>query len=199
MGVKRLSEVTQNKIKIVEKAGLKLQDLLHKADPWQGMDCQRAGCLLCLTKLATGRQLGQDCHKRNVVYETSCLTCARKQDEEIEEMHRGDEEKIREMKKRTMRYLYVGETARSTYERAFEHLSDMRQLKIKSHMLRHMVEMHEGEKREDVQFGVRILRQAKTAFERQIMESVLIQEMRGHHLMNLKSEYNRCAIPGQQR
>ena len=71
----------------------------------------------------------------------------------------------------------------------------MRQLKTKSHMLRHMVEMHEGEKREDVQFGVRILRQAKTAFERQIMESVLIQEMRGHHLMNLKSEYNRCAIP----
>ena len=35
----------------------------------------------------------------------------------------------------------------------------------------------------------------KTAFERQIYESVLIQESRNHNLLNSKSEFNRCAIP----
>ena len=34
-----------------------------------------------------------------------------------------------------------------------------------------------------------------SSFERQILESVKIQENRGHHRLNSKSEYNRCAIP----
>ena len=43
---------------------------------------------------------------------------------------------------------------------------------------------------------MRVLRYTRTSFERQIYESVLIQENRSHHhLLNSKSEYNRCAIP----
>ena len=43
-----LHKITGNKIKIVERAGTKLQDLITKADPWKGLDCQRKNCLLCL-------------------------------------------------------------------------------------------------------------------------------------------------------
>ena len=46
----KLLEMTGYKMKIVERAGLKLEDILHKADPWQGLDCGRARCMLCLTK-----------------------------------------------------------------------------------------------------------------------------------------------------
>jgi hypothetical protein len=34
------------RLKIVEKGGTKLVDLLHKANPWAGQDCGRVGCLL---------------------------------------------------------------------------------------------------------------------------------------------------------
>jgi hypothetical protein len=40
-----------------------------------------------------------------------------------------------------------------------------------------------------------ILKSTKTAFERQILESVIIQKNRNHRLMNNKAEYNRCALP----
>ena len=37
---------------------------------------------------------------------------------------------------------------------------------------------------------------ARSAFERQVMESVLIQqELHKHNILNSKSEYNRCALP----
>ena len=45
-------------------------------------------------------------------------------------------------------------------------------------------------------FGCRIIKQARTAFNRQIAESVYIQENSKHHyILNSKSEYNRCALP----
>ena len=65
-----LGRQTGIKIKVVEKTGTRLVDLLHKSDPWQGQDCQRPGCLICVTKAKTGRGLSQDCKKRNVVYKT---------------------------------------------------------------------------------------------------------------------------------
>jgi hypothetical protein len=39
------------------------------------------------------------------------------------------------------------------------------------------------------------MKNTRTAFERQIMESVMIQKSRDHHIMNNKAEYNRCALP----
>ena len=74
---KRLREAEENllhstgyKLKIVEKGGSKLEDLLHKSDPCQGQDCERQDCLLCSTKLRTGKNGSQDCSKRNLVYQT---------------------------------------------------------------------------------------------------------------------------------
>jgi hypothetical protein len=90
---------------------------------------------------------------------------------------------------------YIGETARSTFERGFEHLSDLLNLSHKSHMLRHYVEAHMGEDFSSMKFHMRTLRFTRTAFERQILESVLIQENRGQNLLNSKSEFNRCSIP----
>ena len=43
--------------------------------------------------------------------------------------------------------------------------------------------------------GMKIMKSTKTAFERQILESVLIQKHRNYLLMNNKAEYNRCALP----
>ena len=93
------------------------------------------------------------------------------------------------------RHLYIGESSRSMYERAFEHQYDVELLKTSSHMLRHLVEMHGGEKRSEVEFGAKVLKFTRSSFERQILESVLIQSNRDHHVLNSRAEFNRCAIP----
>ena len=64
-------------------------------------------------------------------------------------------------------------------------------------MLRHLLDVHEHEEEEwdSIKFGMGIIRNTRTAFKRQILESVMIQRARVHHIMNNKSEYNRCAIP----
>ena len=64
-------------------------------------------------------------------------------------------------------------------------------------MLRHLLAVHEDEEEEweKIRFGMKILKSTRTAFERQILESVLIQKARSHNIMNNKAEYNRCALP----
>ena len=64
-------------------------------------------------------------------------------------------------------------------------------------MLMHLLAVHEEEEDEwdNIKFGMKILKSTKTAFERQILESVLIQKAREHNIMNNKAEYNLCALP----
>ena len=121
--------------------------------------------------------------------------CLHRDEAAVEERWEGDAEKIREMKGKIRKHLYIGETSRSVYERVFEHQYDVDQLKTSSHMLRHLLEMHRDEQRSEVEFGVKVLRFTRTSFNRQILESVLIQNKRDHYVMNSRSEFNRCAIP----
>ena len=191
----KLGSITGFRLKLVERAGDKLEDLLTKSNPWQGLDCGRHACLLCQTKQKTDKNMSQDCHTRNLVYETWCMTCMKKDETEIELKYEGDAREIREEKAKIRKHLYIGETSRSIYERALEHQGDVDQLKTSSHMLRHLIEMHGGEERSGVEFGVKVLRYTRSSFERQILESVLIQGNRDHHILNSRSEFNRCAIP----
>ena len=64
------------KLKVVEKTGEKLVDLLHRSDAWSDMDCNREDCLICGS--AGEKERKGKCKRRNVVYETYCLTCNKK-------------------------------------------------------------------------------------------------------------------------
>ena len=57
----KLESQTGIRIKIVEKTGTRLEEILHKSNPWQGADCGREGCILCQTKKETGKFENQDC------------------------------------------------------------------------------------------------------------------------------------------
>ena len=52
-----LFNLTRTRVKIVERAGVKLQDLLTTSNPWKGADCGRQNCLICLTKQLTDKNL----------------------------------------------------------------------------------------------------------------------------------------------
>jgi hypothetical protein len=58
----KLEGMTGSRMKVVEKGGIKLVDLLHKANPWAGQDCGRDRCMLCKTK--KGKKNSQDCEKK---------------------------------------------------------------------------------------------------------------------------------------
>ena len=68
-------------------------------------------------------------------------------------------------------------------------------MKPDSHILKHYLDIHKEEEMEELEIGTRIVKECTTAFNRQICESVEIQNNLGHHILNSKSEYNRCALP----
>ena len=114
------------------------------------------------------------------------MTCRDRQDREIEERY-GDEgpEKIENEKKKASRYIYVGETNRSAFERGREHVNDIEGCKPSSHMLRHLLQVHEDEEEswKGIRFGMRILKSTRSAFERQIAECFNTTKKEGeqHH------------------
>ena len=193
-GEEELRGPTGYVVKVVEKVGSKIIDMVHKTNPWRGEDCERDGCFHCKTKAKTGKLTTQCCKKRNMVYETWCISCEEKAIKEIEEQDDTDKEKKAKINN-IMKFKYLGESCRSTFERGFEHAHDLEQLNPKSHMLRHCIDQHQGVQLEEVEFGMKVVQYTRTSFERQILESVKIQENRNHHILNSKSEYNRCALP----
>ena len=108
----------------------------------------------------------------------------------------GDDKGRKDTTDEIPRYKYIGETARSAYERGLEHKNDLEKLQEDSHLLKHIATKHRGEDLDNIKFGMKILKQTKTALERQVTESVKIQEeQERHYILNSKSEYNRCSLP----
>ena len=116
------------------------------------------------------------------------MTCQERDIKAAEEQADGDPAKLKQLKEQIRLHKYVGETSRSVYERGFEHLSDYQNLSTKSHMLKHKVDKHPEEDLENIKFGITIIKSAKSSFNRQIYESVLIQTSKTHHLLNSRSE-----------
>ena len=137
----------------------------------------------------------QDCHKRNIVYETRCITCQENEQDRIDSLNIEQDEKL-ELKKNIKLFKYIGETSRSSFERGWEHINNLAQLKTSSHMLKPILTKHPDQDMEQVTFGMKIIRTCKSSFERQIYELVSIQHERKEHIvLNSGSEYNRCSLP----
>ena len=237
--LENFERISSVKLKVVERTGIKVVDLLHKSDVWSDQDCKREDCLICSSCVDKERR--GLCKRRNVVYETFCLTCHYKKKAESEkiELERNivengevkkrkkvnlespktdENEKNKEKKeenkrkrgeiksvekkvekvKRDFLVKYVGETGRSGYERAKEHVSDFKNLVDTSHLLKHYILHHQNEmKLEEMQYGMRIRKSYNTAIERQVAEAVSIsfEKKNGKILLNSKAEYNRCTLP----
>ena len=186
----RLEEITGDRIKIVERGGQKLENVLTGSDPWKGLDCGRKNCFLCITKSRMEKKSNRDCTKRNILYEIRCLTCEEKAKPSTEDPEREEE---REDFKTPV---YIGESSRSAYERGFEHLNNYTSLNSKSQMLKHAVEDHSEMELDDVKWGMFILEYKRTSFERQIGEAVKIKEAASRtKILNSRSEWNQSSLP----
>ena len=72
--VQKLRPWTGINLKVIERAGQKVQDILHKSNPWDSNDCEREDCFPCTSAAKNEKIVHRDCHKRSVVYETCCQT-----------------------------------------------------------------------------------------------------------------------------
>ena len=61
----------------------------------------------------------------------------------MEEAEKRAEERGKDKKKIKI-HKYIGESTKSAFERGQEHLADRRSLNLRSHMLKHAVDMHDG-------------------------------------------------------
>ena len=86
---------------------------------------------------------------------------------------------------KTMVGVYVGESARSLYERIGEHWQDVKGNKDESHMLKHWQECHSQEKGRP-RFRVKKVNSFRDPLTRQISESVRI-DLRGENVLNSKT------------
>ena len=177
----KITAVTGDRVKLVERSGTKLRHLLVSSDPWSNIKCGDKQCLICNNPLNTSF----NCRKRNVSYKTYCLKCADDAGMDSKTINKNISENIK---------FYFGETFRDAYTRGKEHLSDYKAENEDSHMLKHLSEDHPGCDPSDIKFGMSVVKSHKSSFERQLFESILIFRA-GKNILNSKSEFSRCKVP----
>ena len=150
---KRLEEINKNeaeKIKIVEKGGLKMRNVLGSKNPFKKEKCIQQTCPLCnsSTYIETNKDdIKIACNTHNVGYKWVCLTC---QDKGVLKV-------------------YEGETGRSARTRGAEHVKDLEKKKQTGALYKHKLSEH---KDENVKFQMHITHQFKDALTRQANEAV---------------------------
>lgn len=103
------------KIKVVEKPGRSLKNIIQKADPFKKKKCDKKDCFVCENE---GKG---DCTKNNINYTITCK----------EECKRKD--------------IYKGETSNNGYKRGKEHQELLKNKNKDSILWKHCVEQHGGE------------------------------------------------------
>ena len=172
-------DTTGYRVRITESAGSPLSMLLPSTNPWGPQDCLRKECVTC----AQDDNKRIDCKKRNILYESECVICG----EERKRMEKSKDWKD------TGRGVYVGESSRSIFERAKEHVAGRNSLDEDNHQIKHWISSHE-DLLAPPKFKFKIVKTFQDPLTRQLAEAVRI-ELRGEDILNSKSEFSRCRVP----
>ena len=163
-----LNKNTSERIKIVEKGGFKIKDILGSKNPFKKLNCAEKTCPLCNTSENIdihAEEVKITCSTNNVGYRWLCVTC----------------------QERNIIKIYDGETGRSARLRGGEHLKDLEKRREKSVLYKHKMSDHPAE---NVKFKMEITKKFKDALTRQANEAVRIYSRPGHQTLNSKSEFN---------
>ena len=155
------------RIKVMERLGPTMRNLLANPNPWKGKHCGRQGCPPCATKEGS-------CRHSNIVYTISCVTCA------VEGRRR----------------VYHGESHRTLYERTVEHWEGLRDQTEDSVLWRHWREEH-SDRETAPDYSVKVAEKCRSSTERQIKESLIIESEESTNLINNKSEWGQNPVPRQ--
>ena len=163
-----LNKHSEERIKIVEKGGLKIKDILSSKNSVQKSKCTQKTCPICQSSkhVESNPEESQfPCNTNNVGYRWRCLKCL-------------EEDKVK---------VYEGESGRSARIRGAEHLKDLEKKRQTSALYKHMENAHNGE---EAKFRMEITQKFKDALTRQANEAVRIYSRPSHELLNSKAEFN---------
>ena len=158
-----LNKHSAERIKIVEKGGVKIEKLLVNKNPFKNQKCQEKWCPLCKGEFG---DFNIACNTNNTGYRWVCKTC----------------EKTKNLTK-----VYEGETSRSIRVRSIEHIRSYEKKKPNSVLHKHKLLDHIDE---EVEFELEITGIFKDALTRQANESIRIYNRCGSEILNSKSEFN---------
>ena len=163
-----LNRHSHERIKIVEKGGLKIKDILSSKNSVKNSKCSKETCPLCKdsTFVKVNPEKNQlPCNSNNVGYRWRCLNCQENETVKV----------------------YEGESGRSARVRGQEHLKDLEKKRHKSVLYKHVMNAHGNE---EVKFEMEITKKFKDALSRQANEAVRIFSRPENELLNSKSEFN---------
>ena len=160
------------KIKIVEKAGMKLSAYLKKYDNTdKKQPCKEQDCMICTNTT----KLTRKCRTPNIVYKITCKEC----------------------EKSGLKAHYYGESSFNGYTRGVQHAQNYRSknknTQEKSALRTHAKLQHEDKK---VEYKMEVLQTFRKPLARQVMESIHIIKSKSedHFPMNSKKEFNQALI-----
>ena len=181
--LEKIEDILGYRIKGVERSGTPLKQMFPLTKVGGGQECGREDCRTC-TQDSRGEKL-PPCTKRSVLYENICVKC----NPDVVEDKKGSKGWSPTLDKPS---IYVGETAKSLYERGKEHWYSYRTKAEDSHILKHHLLHHGGEG--EPHFHLRPVKYFRTALTRQIHEAVRIGRWGEDVVMNSKGECNLCKI-----
>ena len=153
------------KVKIVERAGPTVQDLISNKSPWTSSHCGRENCAPCKSKEGS-------CRAQNLVYKISCMECG----------------------KVGRKSIYIGESHRSWWDRSWDHLAALRNKTESYAIVKHWIECH-NTMVEPPDFKFEIKQKCTSSLQRQIMEAIHIWNEPCDLLLNGKGEWGLNIIP----
>ena len=155
----------QIEIKVVEKAGQQIKQLLQTSDPFKTPKCPDITCFVCSTH---NTNKPSNCRKDGIIYNIICDKCGSK---------------------------YVGESARNANTRGKEHLNEFKYKQESSIMLRHIKQCHENSNNDVTFTMKVTHIYGDNCFERQISEGIQINNTPAMLRINNKSEWTHKRIP----
>ena len=154
-----LNRFSNERIKIVEKGGIKVENILTQKDPFEKEKCTEKLCPICKNE---SNKVNVLCNSNNIGYRWVCHTCQAR-------------DKIK---------VYEGETSRSARLRGIEHVRSLNGKKFDSVLYKHKILEH---KDEEMDFKMEITGVFKDALSRQADEAVRIQNRKTSESLNSKS------------
>merc|ERR1711954_221555 len=141
-------------IKMVERSGSRLGDLLRNKGPNYGQECGRESCHPC--KARESQKKKYPCWDRSVLYRAFCLRCK-------------EEGKVAE---------YIGETGKSVHQCSSYHYDSVKYRHTSLFMLRHQLRSYPDEDPCTPQSVWEIISKEPTCICRQDKEALLIKRSR---------------------
>ena len=216
-----LSKLTGETIKVVEKSGATIKQLLIRSNAFQGPCSKPENCLLHSSK---GNEK-VSCTQNNFTYLIECLSCLADIETQKDtvlwntlpfppepmvmtktKQERDKKEEVVEVEedKRIMRSVYAGESHRAPILRLQEHVGLYESQDKSSFMHKHWMSVHREDK-EKPKFKAKVVRFHQRPMVRQLEEAVILWRLSrgpgpgdppgpGIRILNSKSMYNRCSI-----